>query len=460
MWLESFETNIIINNIIRALRTIDPTSQETEIILEEATRYAIQTGILHPTSKLMTILKTFSIESLEQLPVLRTDQATEREPSIVTIPPTSSSASQRFTRKTSMRTSRLKPKSKNTIQPPSTGGRVLPVTTTSSDIRARDRMIDLITTPQNTSAAISRGTSKNKVPWQKQFEEDVLKHGLSKEELTMKYWSRPRFPQHYAMLKSTTVKRLPFEPELFVIWGDTNLGKTSSALNAADAFQMSRFLYVLHHNLWFDDYQHEDVLILDEFDPEQYKLTFLNYLISKHPASVEIKGGTVKIRPKCIIALSNLNPENWWSSKPSALKAAIQRRIHSIHINSHHDAVMSALLVLTYTKHQCTTTDHSKSFRFWYVTEYQKNPDLKKELTLLANQIHSNYTQHQFESPSTSIHLTDDTTPTPAAIQTTSDAQADPTLRSYHGLKPSTRRLLKRAVATKRFFGKDNPAQG
>lgn len=64
--------------------------------------------------------------------------------------------------------------------------------------------------------------------------------------------------------------------------------------------------------LWYDHYNYEETLILDEFGSGGMRLDSLLALINRHPVVVEMKGSCVKIRPKRIIITTNVPPALWY----------------------------------------------------------------------------------------------------------------------------------------------------
>lgn len=84
-------------------------------------------------------------------------------------------------------------------------------------------------------------------------------------------------------------------------YGETGTGKSRDLWN----------LFPKHYqkslNKWWDGYQNEDVVAIEEWSPKNdITSSFLKIWADRYPFSAEIKGGTLqKIRPKKIIVLSN-----------------------------------------------------------------------------------------------------------------------------------------------------------
>lgn len=81
--------------------------------------------------------------------------------------------------------------------------------------------------------------------------------------------------------------------------------------------------------LWFEDYNGESVVIIDEFYG-QIDIDKFKNLIDEHPCKVNVKNGFAQFLAKRVYITSNTKWQNWWGSDLLKNKAnvwAIQRRI-------------------------------------------------------------------------------------------------------------------------------------
>lgn len=80
--------------------------------------------------------------------------------------------------------------------------------------------------------------------------------------------------------------------------------------------------------LYFDDYDGEDVLIIDEFDGSYMKPTFFNTLCDKFPCKLPTHGGAghQMVSPYVFIA-SNYAPTAWWKKRNAQQLIQTTRRI-------------------------------------------------------------------------------------------------------------------------------------
>lgn len=77
---------------------------------------------------------------------------------------------------------------------------------------------------------------------------------------------------------------------------------------------------------WFDGYDHEDCIIIDDLDSSNLPplMPFIKNLVDKYAVSVEVKGGSMRIRPKKIVVTSNYHPSVLFT-EPTFLAAMTRR---------------------------------------------------------------------------------------------------------------------------------------
>ncbi len=105
--------------------------------------------------------------------------------------------------------------------------------------------------------------------------------------------------------------------EVVVLVGLTGTGKTRKAAEEPD-----HFFLPCSQNLWFDGYEGEKCLILDDFDGGiQYQL--LLRILDGHEIQVQIKGGFVYAMWTKVVITSNSQPSQWYLRDISALMRRI-----------------------------------------------------------------------------------------------------------------------------------------
>lgn len=104
------------------------------------------------------------------------------------------------------------------------------------------------------------------------------------------------------------------------LWGEAGVGKSRTARERFPDFFNKPI------NKWWDGYQDEPVILLDDFDPSHRVLAHhLKIWADRYAFVGEIKGYARSMRPQKIVVTSQYSPDTIWSDDPEAL-AAIRRR--------------------------------------------------------------------------------------------------------------------------------------
>lgn len=115
--------------------------------------------------------------------------------------------------------------------------------------------------------------------------------------------------------------------EVSVLWGETGTGKTRSAIELfPDAFIVSS----TQTGLWWDGYDGEETVILDEFRDNAVGLSQLLRILDGYYCQVPIKGGSRTLCAKNIIITSNTNPQSWYHGCDKKSRLALFRRFDTI----------------------------------------------------------------------------------------------------------------------------------
>lgn len=121
------------------------------------------------------------------------------------------------------------------------------------------------------------------------------------------------------------------DKKVVVLWGKTRTGKTrwiyenlpTDSFYVLDTYNM--------HNVWFQGYDGQDILVIDEFNSDM-PLTTLLKLCDSYPYRVQTKGGDCKTYFKQVYIVSNINPDTWYPMEDreryNALMARITQTIH------------------------------------------------------------------------------------------------------------------------------------
>lgn len=131
----------------------------------------------------------------------------------------------------------------------------------------------------------------------------------------------PEMIKHYEYIHRKYVE-VEDRNELDNVWicGPSGCGKSQLVRNNYPLF------YSKGMNKWWDGYNHEPVVLLDDFDPKhgEYLDYFLKIWADHYAFNAEVKGGMLRIRPKTVVVTSQYNIEACFKD-PEAV-AAIKRR--------------------------------------------------------------------------------------------------------------------------------------
>ena len=110
--------------------------------------------------------------------------------------------------------------------------------------------------------------------------------------------------------------------QCIVYYGETKMGKSTTIKEKYPG------AYWHDGSKWFDDYDGEDVLIIDDFYG-QLPIWMMLKLINHTPYKVQTKGGHVEFTSRLVVVTSNIHPGDWYSDRvPLHVKDALCRRIN------------------------------------------------------------------------------------------------------------------------------------
>lgn len=120
--------------------------------------------------------------------------------------------------------------------------------------------------------------------------------------------------------------------KVFLLYGASGKGKTYAC------FDLYPDLYALSDNqaggtLWFDGYDGQSVLLIDDFDGHFMRYTQLLRLLDVYPYNCPIKGSFIPARFTTVLISSNYHPAEWYSFFDGTVPEPLWRRItYALHV--------------------------------------------------------------------------------------------------------------------------------
>ncbi len=150
---------------------------------------------------------------------------------------------------------------------------------------------------------------------------DGIINGDTMKSLALAYPSTyVKYPRGLHLLQTISRPKERGVPSIFVYSGPSGVGKTRLV------HEVFPEAYWKPKNKWWDGYDGEDVVVLDEFY-SWLSLDLLLRLLDRYPLYCEIKGGTVRMVATVFIFTSNIPVSEWYSQLPMNRKQPLYRRM-------------------------------------------------------------------------------------------------------------------------------------
>lgn len=115
------------------------------------------------------------------------------------------------------------------------------------------------------------------------------------------------------------------ELEVIVFYGETGQGKTKRVHDETE--DGSLYIADLACDGWWDNYDGEEVVLIDDFYG-QIPISKMLRILDRYRLQLPVKGGSCWAEYKKVYITSNDHPDKWWPNVDNPeVKAAIKRRI-------------------------------------------------------------------------------------------------------------------------------------
>lgn len=136
-----------------------------------------------------------------------------------------------------------------------------------------------------------------------------------------------RYHRGLAALSNATLVSRDTPPRVHLLYGPPGCGKTRFFYDTFDA--NNRVSIACSRGPWFDGYDGEDAVLLDDFAGRMSKwpLVILLRVLDRYSIRVEIKGGFINWNPTDIVLTSNYHPKKWydWDKHRPQWRALVRR---------------------------------------------------------------------------------------------------------------------------------------
>ena len=119
-----------------------------------------------------------------------------------------------------------------------------------------------------------------------------------------------------------------FKTEVLWYWGPTGTGKSRTAFEKATS--ASSYYVKDPLNKWWDGYEQQEVVIIDDYRRDFSTFAHLLRLFDRYPMTVEMKGSTTNFSSRTLIVTSPKSPRDTWDTRSPEDIQQLLRRIDKV----------------------------------------------------------------------------------------------------------------------------------
>lgn len=175
--------------------------------------------------------------------------------------------------------------------------------------------------PWTTGEEPKKGKRTDLIYFKRRLQEGATEQDILEDDEL--YTTLQQYPKSLGVHRMLSTKHRNFKTRVLVLYGPPKKGKShywSVAFPGA---------YVKPVGEWWDGYDQQEVVILDDFYG-WLKYAFLLQLLDRYPMYVEVKGGTRVFNSKIIVITSNKAPNCWYDPETCPFPA-IERRLDTVY---------------------------------------------------------------------------------------------------------------------------------
>lgn len=149
------------------------------------------------------------------------------------------------------------------------------------------------------------------------------------------YSIEARHTKYFDRVVGRSERQRDFSTLCAVFYGSSGTGKSRTARQFAEAHGLGdpyflRLPETKTAQLFWERYEGQTVVIVDEMGPNKMTLSEFNSLVDSRPHLVNVKGSSAPFLSRLIVFTSNFHPDDWFVSKDGddRLRQTVRRRIN------------------------------------------------------------------------------------------------------------------------------------